>query len=78
MINCITEIEYWEDNLIGKTVPEVENLLEKKVDFENKEECIFILKSYCFGIINKKLHLFLHKTKVRDYYIGNLVKKHIL
>lgn len=61
-----------EDVLIGKSGQEIEELMGRIPDQMAQEEDIYILKRYCFGLFQKKLHLFYSKGIVRDYYIGIL------
>jgi len=61
-----------EERMIGKSHRETQKFLGRPADIIIKNERIYILKTYCFGIFSKKLHLYFHKGKLMDYYIGIL------
>jgi len=61
-----------EETMIGKSRHETQKFFGRPADFKTRNERTYILKTYCFGIFSKKIHLYFHKGKLRDYYIGIL------
>lgn len=39
-------------------------------DKKNTDEYMYVLRSYFFGLITKKIYLFIKTGLVKDYYIG--------
>jgi len=62
--------EIFEQEIIGKSREEIENLLDLPLESKSNEQYVFILKKIFFGLFKKKLYLYFHKEIVRDYYIG--------
>lgn len=61
-----------EERMIGKSHCKTQKFLGRPADIIIRNERIYILKTYCFVIFSKKLHLYFHKGKLTDYYIGIL------
>lgn len=59
-----------EEKMIGKSQHETQKFLGRPADFRTRNERTYILETYFFGIFSKKLHLYFHKGRLRDYYIG--------
>ncbi|GGG48032.1 hypothetical protein BXY58_0730 [Epilithonimonas arachidiradicis] len=59
-----------EEKMIGKSHRETQKFLGRPADIINENERTYILKTYCFGIFSKKLHLYFYEGRLRDYYIG--------
>ncbi|MBM7420244.1 MULTISPECIES: hypothetical protein [Chryseobacterium] len=68
--NLIADILQEESILEGMTQDQVKRHFTKKPDVINGEEWIYIIEKYFFGLLTRKLHLYFHQGKVRDYYVG--------
>lgn len=62
--------EVLDEQIIGKSIKEIEKLIDYPMESKCEEEYVYILKKYFFCLLKKRLHLFFHKGIVRDYFIG--------
>lgn len=65
----IKELTSDEEKLIGASKAMIDILLGEP-EFDSREERIYILKKYCFGLFKKRLYLYFIDGKVTDYYLG--------
>lgn len=70
MKNLIGDVLHENSILEGMTQEEVKWYFSKEPDIINGEEWIYFIEKYFFGILTRKLHLYFHKGKVRDFYVG--------
>lgn len=60
-----------EDELIGKTVYEIDTIFTSfQKEKMEEEERVFVLKSKFFGVFKTRIYLYFAKGLLRDYYIG--------
>lgn len=57
-----------EQQLLGKAIDEVEHYFQCEAVHLRKGEYVIILKKYCLGIFQKRLHLFTCRNFVYDCY----------
>lgn len=62
--------EIFEQEIIGKTREEIENLLDFRLESKCDEQYIYMVKRYFWGLYKRRLYLYFHRGIVRDYYIG--------
>ena len=66
----IIDSKSFEQKIIGKSYEEIENLLNFPLESKCDEQYVFIIKKWFFGYFKKRLFLYFHKGRVRDYFIG--------
>lgn len=65
----IKQLTVDEEKLIGTSKETIE-ILFGEPEFESREESVYILEKYFFGLLKKRLYLYFSNEKVTDYYIG--------
>ncbi|MDP9956026.1 hypothetical protein J2X97_001663 [Epilithonimonas hungarica] len=65
-------LEDIEEMIIGKTLEEIIDILDRNPEYCDREQAIFVLQRYCFGLIRRKLFVYFLDDIVTDYFIGIL------
>ncbi len=66
------KVENIEEQIMGKTLEEVIEILGRKPEYRDREQAVFVLQRYCFGLFKKKLFVYFLDGVTTDYFIGIL------
>lgn len=70
-INLIADIQEEEETIIiGLTYEEVKWYFDCEPETSSDREWSYIIETYVWGLIKKRLFLFFVKGRVKDYFIG--------
>lgn len=67
--NLVADILQEEYILLGMTDKDVKWYFDREPDVINGEEWIYVIEKYFFGIMTRKLYLYFHRGKIRDFYV---------
>lgn len=58
-----------KESLLNKKLDEIIYYFDRKPDFIDHNECIYVVEKYFFGMFERKLYLYFEKGVVVQYFI---------